>query len=289
MHRYRASAIIILGILAGTLFWGAFWTSEPVYAGRRASAWIRDLQGRSQAERERAESALRAMGTNVLPVIRRQLYVQDSTLKLTLVHLIWRQDRVRFRLMLARSWRARAAMACGVLGAEAQPLIPDLLESAKGDFVSFELAVGAMTQIGEVGIPQFVGALTNANPRVRQAGARVLGALGPKGKAGLGVLVKSLRDPDAQVRVNASAALGAIGVGSPEVVDGLANALGDANSEVRDNALDALGQLGLPARAAIPAVVQLLSDPDELVRSDATNVLETLPVHERVRRTNEVR
>jgi len=193
------------------------------------------------------------------------------------LRLLWRQDRIRLRALLARGWHVRAALACGVLGAEAQPLIPDLLEMAKGDFVHFEVAVSALSQIGEVAVPQLLAGLTNGNARVRQAATRTLGAIGPKAKTAVPALVGSLRDPDDQVRVNACAALGAIGVGSPEVVSALAAALGDKNSDVRDNVVAALGELGLQAKEAVPALMRMLSDPDELVRFDVTNALDAIP------------
>jgi HEAT repeat protein len=235
------------------------------------------LQGKSSAERSQAEEAVRRTSTNGLPVLRRLLRAHDSALKVDLLRLLWQQDRIRFRVMLARAWNVRAALACGVLGAEAQPLIPDLLVMAKGDFVQFEVAVSALSQIGMVAVPHLVKGLTNESVRIRQASARALGAIGSEARDSVGVLVKSLHDPDAQVRINASSSLGAIGHGSPEVVNALAAALSDPNRDVRDNVVDALGQLGLQAKSAFPALLKMLSDPDDLVRSDVTNVLDALP------------
>jgi ribosomal protein L7/L12 len=268
--------LLIVVALVGTCVWLGTWSSEPQYQGRRVSAWVRDLQGKSAADREKAEAALRQIGTNALPVLRRQLHLQDSALKLALVRFVWRQDRVRLRVMLARGWNVRAALACGILGPGAQPLIPDLLELSKRDFVGFEVAVSALSQIGEAAIPQLKVALTHRNASVRQAAARALGAIGPKARDAVPTLIQSLHDADSQVRLNASAALGAIGVGSPEVVGALAAALGDSNSDVRDNVVDALGQLGLQAKAAVPALLKMLSDPEELVRIDSSNALETI-------------
>ena len=275
--RHRATILIGALILTSVCVWLASWSHEPRYQGRRLTSWIRDLQGKGLAERVRAEEAVRRIGTNGLPVLRRQLYVEDSTLKVAVLRLLWRQDRIRLRALLARGWHVRAALACGVLGAEAQPLIPDLLEMAKGDFVHFEVAVSALSQIGEVAVPQLLAGLTNGNARVRQAATRTLGAIGPKAKTAVPALVGSLRDPDDQVRVNACAALGAIGVGSPEVVSALAAALGDKNSDVRDNVVAALGELGLQAKEAVPALMRMLSDPDELVRFAVTNALDAIP------------
>jgi hypothetical protein len=277
MRRRYANALIFLLVLASAWISLALWPREPRYRGRSLSSWVRDLQGKSSAERTQAEEAVRCIGTNGLPVLRRQLHARDSGLKVHLLRLLWQQNRIRFRVMLARAWNVRAALACGLLGPDAQPLVPDLLEMAKGDFVQFEVAVSALSQIGEVAVPRLVTGLTNDSVRVRQASARALGAIGSQAKEGVGALVKSLRDHDDQVRINACASLGAIGDGSPEVVNALAAALGDPNRDVRDNVVDALGQLGLQAKSAFPALLKMLSDPDDLVRGDATNVLDSLP------------
>jgi HEAT repeat protein len=277
MWRWQTGALIFLTILAVSLFWVVSQPNEPRYEGRRVSAWVRELQGKGPAARARAEKALRQIGTNAIPVLRRELRSEDSTVKLALLRLFWRQDRVRIQAMPARGWHVRAALACGLLGPQAQPLIPDLLDMAKGDFVHFEVAVSALGQMGEGAVPQLVAALADENARVRQAAARALGALGPKAKPALTALIDRLHDVDLQVRVNSSIALGAIGVGSGEVVRALANALSDQNSQVRDSVIEALGQLGPQARDAVPALLKMLSDPDELVRTDATNVLESIP------------
>jgi HEAT repeat protein len=249
---------------------------EPRYKGRPVSTWLRELGGAGPERAHQAEEAIRAFGTNALPMLRLKMQTRDSPLKVALVRLFWMQDKVKLRVLMARGWHMRAALGCEILGTNALPLIPDLLQLSTEDFISFELAVGALSHMREPAVPALTASLANPKVRIRETSVRALGALGPEAKTAVVAITKCLKDPDARVRSEASLALGTIGVASPEVVDALAAGLFDTNSEVRDNIVDVLGQFGHDAKGAMPTLLRLLTDADEQVRRDATNAFDSI-------------
>ena len=273
MKRRHWIALSILTAIAVIFVATGRWRREPSYDGMRLSEWVRDLQGTPAPARRRAEQAIRGMGTNALPGLKKTLHAEDNELKVNVVRVLRRYGFVRVRVLLARDWRTRAALACGALGPLGSPAIPDLLEMCKSDPLSYNVAASAIGQMGEIAVERLAVALTNPNRNVRRAAAVALGYIGPPARAAVPALIKCLQDEDIDVCVNASQALGVIGIGSPEVVKTLIEALAHPDSVVRCNAVGSLATFGKSAKAAVPALLKLLDDNDEVVRSDATNAL----------------
>jgi HEAT repeat protein len=216
------------------------------------------------------------MSTNALPGLKKYLHAEDTALKVTVVRILRRYGFVRVRVLMARDWRTRAALACGALGPLGCPAIPDLLEMCKSDPLSYNVPASAIGQMGENAVEPLAVALINPDRNVRRVAAVALGYIGPPARAAVPALIKCLQDEDIDVCVNASQALGVIGIGSPEVVKTLIEALAHPDSIVRCNAAGSLATLGKGAEAAVPALLKLLDDTDEVVRSDATNALQRI-------------
>jgi CubicO group peptidase (beta-lactamase class C family) len=131
------------------------------------------------------------------------------------------------------------------------------------------LAVTAAPFAGADGIPskEFLGALSDPEPAVRERAAIALGA---GGSAAIEPLVAALADADAFVAGAAASSLARIG---KESVPALVKALDAKPEAVRAGAAIALGKLGASAQPAAPALVRALADKDAYVRWCAANAL----------------
>ena len=279
MNRARRAIIAVVLVLAGTGLI-ALWPREPSYQGKSLTGWLRNLYGTTPAIRGQAQEAIRHIGTNALPILRRKLRAEDSPMRIRLFRWLGRSSILGIPMREAEDWRLRAADACGALGPMAEPAIPELVEASKSSANSYNATMRALGQIGAPAVAPLIAALTNANSTVREAAGGALGFMGPQAQAAAPALVTSMRDEHAGVRLNAAFALGKIGVGSTEVVSALTSALTGTDYGVRCNAIFSLGQLGKAAEAAVPALTKLLEDPDPYVdssiRRGATNALRSI-------------
>ena len=178
---------ILLSVLLGTICWRLLTEGEPSYQGRLLHVWLAnfDLNGRKQANK--AEEALRALGTNALPLLTRMIHTRDPHWKSVLIALNERQSVIHLDLTEARVIRYRAVEGYRVLGAEAKPSIPFLI--------------------------QLMTSEPSADVRIDVATA--LGWIGPEAKEAIPVLLKAASDPNPQLRRSALFALANIQRWSP--------------------------------------------------------------------------
>lgn len=124
-----AGAILIL-VLAGVAVFIAKGRGEPSSNGHRLTFWLeqysfkRDPQGR-----DAARNAIRAIGTNALPVLLTMLGAHDSPVKERIVKLSERQSFLR--LTSARQYHLMARNGFQILGRTAQPALPALSKLAQ--------------------------------------------------------------------------------------------------------------------------------------------------------------
>jgi HEAT repeat protein len=132
--------------------------------------------------------------------------------------------------------RSGCAFALGVLGAEAEPAVPELVQLVQHD----------------------------SEPKVRSTAVAALGAIGPAAREAVPALARCLKDPDRMIEYQATQALAAIG---PEDVPALVELLKDENARVRAEAIFLLGQWGAGAKSAVPALMNALNDREPTNRS----------------------
>jgi HEAT repeat protein len=143
--------------------------------------------------------------------------------------------------------------------------------------VRFWVLVG-LDNLGQEGIPVWVGALKHPDAATRRSAARVFSrnAVPLRSADAVPALLAAVDDGDAEVSRSARAALGQpLG---PEFVAGLVKVLEDAKAGHRVRAAEFLGAGGAAAREAVPRLTPLLKDPDPQVRAAVGQALKRLAV-----------
>jgi HEAT repeat protein len=254
--RVHIALVVLLLILAGVSVWQGLRRREPVYQGKRLSSWLEAyrLHGvagvetwQVRAEQQKADEAVRQVGTNALPTLLRMLRAKDSALKVKLIGLAQRQHFVRIKYTPAEELNYRACWSFGVLRAKARSALPALIEIANENICPSRYVVTVLDSVGpsaEEAVPLMLRWATNADPWVRCQAVFALGSLHA--------------EPD-------------------RVVPVLTNALHDPSSDVQNAAVRQLGMLGRDARLAVPALVEFLNTShDDMNKFNATNALKAI-------------
>ncbi len=178
----------------------------------------------------------------------------------------WRRDLRRMDEVEVTA--ATEALAAG--GDSALPVCTWLLRHAPEPQVRSR-AINAIQRMGKAAAPagpDLVAALSDGDPLVRSAAARLIGDLAPDVVGAVPVLVGLFPDREAMRAVGEFKQKGA-----PAVPD-LIELLSHADAAVRRQAVRTLGRIGKSALAALPALIELVQrDPEPSVREFAAAVL----------------
>jgi hypothetical protein len=150
--------------------------SEPVYQGKRLSAWLAELEqemprSNFSGTNGPAATAIQQIGTNAIPCLRRRLKAADSRLKTTMIAFASRHKWFNIRLTLADDLRRTAALATFCLGPRGSPLLPDIMSQFRS--TNYAEAFTATETMGRMGycnpdtLPALLAALNeppNASP-----------------------------------------------------------------------------------------------------------------------------
>ncbi len=122
----------MLAVLAaggvGVLAWLALrGPREPVYQGKRLSAWLHDYDTRTGRPHADADEAVRNIGTNALPFLLRLFRENDSSFKFRALRLLGKQHFVKISHTPARTLNEEAMYAIKALGARASNAVPGLI------------------------------------------------------------------------------------------------------------------------------------------------------------------
>jgi len=155
----------------------------------------------------------------------------------------------------------------------------DAREQVAGEFVGLltdtdpkvgRAAGAALIRLGGAAVPGLRAKL--ADPAIRLNVMEILAAMGPVAKPAIGELVTALGDADPAYRGGAALAIAAIGADAAEAVPQLQKLVADdsAADGLRYAAAYALGKIGPAAAAAEPVVRELSQSNDELMATMAT-------------------
>ena len=136
--RKKVSLALALSLVLLAGFFGTMHVRrEPSYLGRSLSCWLSDLyqsnlvfpeQPVTKGTRERAEDAIRHMGTNTLPFLVGMLRAKDSQFTKKLAAFANKQHLIHVSLLRKRERHLSAAFALHALGPMAKPAEPALIE-----------------------------------------------------------------------------------------------------------------------------------------------------------------
>jgi HEAT repeat protein len=246
-------------------------TDQPVYQGRSLNSWLEDIANSDASVRAQAESAFRAMGTNMAPALAAMMGSrEDSQTSFALkgfAHLLSGKSRP---LEAERHWReAKALRAIGAPASTAIPALTALLNNPE----SRDKAVFALAGLGTKAVESLTKALTNQDAAVRVTAANALGSFGSDAKGAVAALVRCLADTNRQVRQQAAQSLGQIAQQPELVTPALIAALSDSDAGVRMSTAFALGSFRGKAKEAVPSLLKAEQDPDTEVRQAASNAL----------------
>jgi hypothetical protein len=253
---------------------------EPSCDGQSLSHWLVALTDNSpEGDPERAEEAIRQIGTNAIPLLVRYGSYTPQPWRSAAVAAISAVGK-----WLGRPWgepwnrsQARgegALMALGILGPKAASAIPELtqLMNSPNDFERAKNATFALGHLGGESLPPLMTVLTNTQSPMRNFAALSLSLLGTNARPAVPILIGYLRATN-MLAACAATSLGMLRQEPQLVVQALISALLDSRPEVRCAAAHALEQFGDQARSAQPALLSLLNDTDDRTRHVATNAL----------------
>jgi HEAT repeat protein len=173
--------------------------------------------------------------------------------------------------------RQQAAWALRMLGKEARPAVPALVEALydPNDFVRIEAAHTLLViepGNSKLALPVLLAALRNANAEVRQEAARRLATLGPRVQGAAASLANALADENAGVRQAAASALGKLGP-DDRATAVLLKLLKHSCGETRFCAAMLLGKQGAANKAVVVALAWAFQDTNPVVRAAAGQAL----------------
>jgi HEAT repeat protein len=180
--RVRLALTVLAVAGLGVVAWRTLRQREPVYQGERLSSWLADLDLESTRSPEKALQAVRAIGTNALPVLMKMVCAEDPLWKRGLIAFNARQSFIQVRISPASLVRYHAVEGYSALGPAAKNAVDALIEVMK----------------------------SGAGVEVRADVASALGAIGPEARQAIPVLWKAARGQNPELRQRAVFALGNI-------------------------------------------------------------------------------
>jgi hypothetical protein len=177
--RVLIALVILLITTTGVIAWQVLRSREPSYQGKPLSSWLADFDLESAHSPEKAKQAVRTIGTNSFPTLRRMLRARDPLWKKAVIAFDGRHTFIQLHITEANVIRYRAVQGYSVLGAEAKP------------------EVIALIQIMD----------SEPSVEVRCDVATALGGIGPEAKAAIPLLSKSAQEQSSKLRTSALSAL----------------------------------------------------------------------------------
>ena len=206
--------VVLAAALASLIVWQvAQPPGEPVYKGKRLSEWLPyDVGGGGWQMRPEFEEAVRQAGTKAIPALLRMLRAKDSPFKVSLIRLVQRHHILKVHYIPAGVLNDSGCCGIGILGADAQSAMPELIEIANRKIspqsqVSAIYSLGGLAPSAKEAVPSLLRWATDGNAQVRSSAIEVLGRIGAEGDLVMPVLINALHDPSAEVQTRALAAL----------------------------------------------------------------------------------
>lgn len=275
MKRTRwAFAAAFLGIVIGGLIFCFAGPKEPSYNGRSLSFWLEEW-GKSYNNRTNpATIAIRAIGSNGVPILLARLSEDESPGKLGFWQFVGKVVPEELNPINQDITRAvTAAEAINLLGVEAKSAFPTLTNLFTIRSHRLTAAIG-LAGMGHEGIAVLLEALTNQDWAIRHNAAHALGEAGSDYDKVVPALIKMVKiegntQIDSLLRGAAGSSLVQLHKEPELVVPVFSEFLASPDANMRCFGASLLGGLGPDAKAAVPLLLKAHSDEDASVREMA--------------------
>jgi hypothetical protein len=253
-------------------------SAEPRYQGKALSEWLDELDGRptdvdyaeaqrrnldqtaaSAIHKERAEKAIRQIGTNGVPTLLEILGTTERTRRKVLSHLENRDWKVvyRSRDVSLVSLRNTAVDGFAVLGTNAEFAISQIEKLFLEDDPCFE-AAHALVVVGPKGINTLIRQFDRGGGPRNNPIILALGKYGPKTKEVTDILIEGFKDPNPANHQAAGATFEARDPAAIPVVIEMLKKYDDVLSV--EGGCEALQAFGPRAKEAAPLIFQLFTN-----------------------------
>lgn len=261
---------IIIGILATVLIAGVVWSTfrsrEPVYQSKPLSAWLQQFAtnlspDENQELAKQAETAIRQIGTNAIPIYSDMIASRESAFRVNLLAKAPRrwlkklhiQNTDEYKATLARRRNAGAAGLIA-LGPDAQPAIPALIKCLEEP--DWNLRANAVVCLGKIHkdpqrvIPALLDFIklhrsssTHPDPVQCTYAIQSISVFGSDAKMALPMITELVDDQDALIRDYALQAIQAIDPQPETLLPILLRKLHDSQFGVRATSARILSEL----------------------------------------------
>jgi hypothetical protein len=140
LKRLSLISIIVAVLLIGWLVLNLVHSPEPSYQGRKLSEWISEYQEAewnhqkypdSSATKQTARQAVKAIGSNAVPVLLQWLQAKTPPLKTSLNNILKKQKFTSFRFETVTRRNILAISGFEILGSDALPALPAFTRMAQ--------------------------------------------------------------------------------------------------------------------------------------------------------------
>jgi HEAT repeat protein len=259
---------------------------EPAYKGKALSAWLQDWDnsfGRPGAPIRpdlvaKIENAIRQMGAEAVPSLRKMLRKRDTGIRQKVVAYCSKRPwiPIHFRRPAYRV-HVRGMFGIHTLGPVGKPAVRELVSLlSSSNWTIRAFAAGTLAKIGReanVAIPDLIKRLGDEYAHVRQAACDALAEIGVTQEVVLPALMPCFRDSNDGVFNAALRTASRIGVDPSTLLPAVTDQLAQKDPRIRYEAAIALGGCGAKARSAIPELLRAVNDADKDVREAAAGAL----------------
>lgn len=317
LKRHRVWLLLALPALLVVVFYASY--KKPLrYEGKTFYQWASELQqaqaNYSDPDRgkkiETTSAAIRAMGTNGLPLVMADLRARPTVKERVISWLAPRAKFLKFKPVNVSDRWVRGIRTMEVLGPLGKPYLPEIITMVSN---STGYSEGALMAIGPDALPAFtnflahskfpqtgnlIGSFANAvyanrispeqaavalpylvqvfkstDSHGRWYAASAFGAVHQEPDICIPLLISGLTDPAASVRESCVQSLGAFGEAASEHAGKLAEAFDGTDALTRRSICGALGNFRSTAAISVPVLVRGAADPDQNVRVAAVVAL----------------
>jgi hypothetical protein len=282
---WLAVAAVVFFLLGALMFLPR--DRQPQYQGRSLMAWAADLNLADPVRHAAAEQAVRAIGTNGLPVLVGFLDRRDPWLGPAVLRAENKLPRRLYRLVYARVKpqqaaldRRDAARALGVLGPQAVPVAGALGRALADPQVMVSVAAAdALVAIGQPAVPVLLAALPSAADPAKRSILPALGRLKPDPAVAAPVLQQLLnRTENNDVFTLTARTMQTVGA---DAVAPLLDMLASDQPATRARAGQGLVAVAADHFSAFLAVLSAFPSLSVTVRREVVSVVGQLPAYKR--------